>query len=109
MISYDESKIAYHYGFENQLRQLQEEAGELISAVNRLCRKMNYYSVEPPKRFIKDQWDSVVEELADLTLMADQVIELMAVRDDVEKVRKQKVKRQLKRMEDEEIEDKDYY
>lgn len=49
------------YGKENQMRMLQEECGELIVATSHYIRKREYAE------------DEVVEELADVLIMCEQI------------------------------------
>lgn len=49
------------YGTENQMRMLQEECGELIVATSHYLRKREYAE------------DEVVEELADVIIMCEQI------------------------------------
>lgn len=60
------------YGFENQLNQLTEECGELIVAVNKF-RRNGIKSVH-----------HLVEELADVKMMIQQIEHGLCLKDDVE-------------------------
>ena len=55
-------KAVNTYGLDNQLNQLQEECAELIVAVNK-CRRNNFIDLDP-----------LVDELADVTIMMEQII-----------------------------------
>jgi NTP pyrophosphatase (non-canonical NTP hydrolase) len=50
------------YGLDNQLNQLQEECAELIVSVNKI-RRCNFVDL-----------DDLVDELADVTIMMEQII-----------------------------------
>ena len=88
--------ICEHYGYESQSRQLIEEMGELIVAINKWWRSTG--SVE--KRAVK--LANIVEELADTQIMLDQMIYFLCCYKEVEDVKQAKIWRQLKRMESEE-------
>jgi len=51
------------YGLSNQLNQLQEECAELIVAVNKI-RRSNFVNLDP-----------LVDELADVVIMHNQIIQ----------------------------------
>lgn len=94
-------RIADTYGLESQLRQLQEECGELVVAVNKLCRKKE--SNEKCKEYktfreYMDSFNHLAEEIADVENMVSQVKYLMQFELMVEKVRDEKIKRQLARI-----------
>ena len=55
-------KAVNTYGLENQLNQLQEECAELIVAVNK-TRRCNFIDLDP-----------LVDEIADVTIMMEQII-----------------------------------
>lgn len=78
-------KIADHYGLEGQLHQLIEEMAELTQAI---CKHFRGYKVER----------NLIEELADVKLMLDQVIYLMGCECQVQQVMKQKIERTLERI-----------
>lgn len=86
-------QIADHYGLDSQLDMLQEECAELIQAVN---------------KYKRTRTTAIVEEMADVFIMLDQIIyllnkEVAAV--DVEEYialwMEKKVRRQLERIEQE--------
>lgn len=52
--------ILRHYGIQYQLRQMQEEASELVTAVNHFFRQ-------------KISQDSLIDEIADVEIMIDQM------------------------------------
>ena len=61
-------EIARHYGEENQLRQTQEECGELIAAINHYERAK--HGSDPVK--IMEARVAVLGEIADVQIMLDQ-------------------------------------
>ncbi len=97
----NEQKIADYYGLDKQLRQLQEECGELIVAVNKYFRKKDWYSVEPPAVLLKEQRKELINELADVIVMINQIVYLMDAHREMNDVMSFKIYRQLKRIEEE--------
>lgn len=89
-------KIIQHYGIDNQLRKFNEENFELIEAIIKKERtKTNFNSF-----YIKELKDNIKEEIADnLVLLSQFILYYDIDLDDIEKIFKQKVERQLKRME----------
>ena len=82
-------KIAAHYGIKNQLRQLAEECSEL--------------SVESSHSARKGTTVKIIEEMADVMIMIEQVIYLAKIdKCDIEDCINYKINRQLKRIEEEE-------
>ena len=92
VIMIDEEKvkeIAEHYGLKNQLRQLAEECCEL--------------SVEASHSARKGTTVKIIEEMADVMIMIEQVIYLAKIdKCDIEDCINYKINRQLKRIEEEE-------
>ena len=92
VIMIDEEKvkeIAEHYGLKNQLRQLAEECCEL--------------SVESSHSARKGTTVKIIEEMADVMIMIEQVIYLAKIdKCDIEDCINYKINRQLKRIEEEE-------
>ena len=92
VIMTDEDKvkeIAEHYGLKNQLRQLAEECSEL--------------SVESSHSARKGTTVKIIEEMADVMIMIEQVIYLAKIdKCDIEDCINYKINRQLKRIEEEE-------
>ena len=92
VIKIDEEKvkeIAEHYGLKNQLRQLAEECCEL--------------SVESSHSARKGTTVKIIEEMADVMIMIEQVIYLAKIdKCDIEDCINYKINRQLKRIEEEE-------
>ncbi len=87
-------KIANHYGFAEQSRQLMEEMAELTIALNKYHREQDYPSVECAV--------NLDEELADVTIMIEQIKYLLRITDSYfEGVVEKKLNRQLERIEKE--------
>ena len=64
-----------------------EEMGELIVALNKVHRHYSNENIQ-----------NVIEELADVSLMVDQMIYLYDCENEVKNIKRQKVERQLERM-----------
>ena len=77
-------KIADHYGPAHQGNKLMEEIGELITA-----------SAKPDV-------DHFVEEMADVAIMIEQMAYLLKKENLFAEIKEKKIKRQLKRIEEEE-------
>lgn len=96
-------RIANHYGFSKQSRQLNEECAELIQAVNKYYRFRESKSTRD--EIILSAQDSnvliqnIVEEVADTEIMLEQIKYLLNVNPAaVEEIKKNKVNRQLERI-----------
>lgn len=87
-------KISQHYGYDAQSRQLIEEMAELTQAINKAWRMGNDFdNLLVQKRNIK-------EEIADVTIMLEQIKYLLNISDtDINEIIKQKLNRQLERIE----------
>lgn len=77
--------IAEHYGYESQIDQMCEECGEFIVARSKV------------RRNIPGAWDNLKEEVADLSIMVDQM-KLIIGEDEINEIRAQKIRRQLDRI-----------
>lgn len=86
----DLSRIAEHYGLRVQMRQLIEEMAELTQVI---C-KSERYDLETVR-------DHLVEEVVDVDIVLSQVKYLLGD-NAFERIRKEKIERQLKRIEMEE-------
>ena len=82
----DEGEILTHYGFEAQVEKLKEELNELIEAA---CGYVNGI----------DAKEHVIEEMADVEVMIDQMKIYFNAWDSVNCKKREKVDRQLKRIE----------
>ena len=81
--------IADHYGYAEQSRQLVEEMAELTVAINKKWRG-------------KDEGiDNIVEEIADVEIMLEQIKYLLECDWEVFKAKMTKVNRQIERIKDE--------
>lgn len=79
-------KIINHYGILSQHVVAMEEMAECIKAISKVIRN--------PK--VKD---NLIEELADVQIMTEQLIEIYGVQDEIAKIKQEKIERQLKRIE----------
>ena len=86
-------KIADHYGYEAQSRQTIEEMAELTVAINKNWRSEKGYTKGPVSP------ELMIEELADVSVMIQQLIYLVNGEDEVSGIINEKINRQLKRME----------
>ena len=80
MINEDLKYIADHYGLEHQLGKCKEELGELIEAIDSLDEK------------------AIVEEIADVEIMTEQLKYLMRTEPSVKIYKDYKIARQLRRI-----------
>ena len=89
MINYERIKtIADHYGIKKQLRQLAEECSELAVEASHSARKGTTVKI--------------IEEMADVQIMIEQIIHLAKIdRCDIEDCINYKLDRQMKRIEKE--------
>lgn len=88
-------EIFYHYGYYNQIGMLQEEAAEVIQAVNKFRRHADNSS-----------FDNLCEEIADLKNVLDQIISYIG-QDHIQSLADKKIERQLRRITDEKKTNKD--
>lgn len=88
--------ICEHYGYNSQSRQLIEEMAELTVAINKWWRCDGDLRQRAEKRA------NIVEEIADVKIMLDQMIYFICGKAEVEKIVNAKIERQLNRMESEE-------
>lgn len=96
-------EISENNRFDEASRQLFEEVGELIVAVNKVYRlkKSNvcpcFYEVAIE---MKNAMDNVIEEIADVTIMLEQIKYLLRISDNnINEIIEQKLNRQLERIE----------
>lgn len=105
-------KIARHYGYEAQSRQCIEEMAELTQAINKMWRKCflcglttleNVQAEEDETTKFSDEkeYQNLVEEIADVQIMLWQMGTLLNA--DVDSIIKEKLNRQLRRMEEENV------
>ena len=82
-------EIADHYGIEKQLHQLAEECSELAVEASHSARKGTTVKI--------------IEEMADVEIMIEQIVYLAKIdRKDIEECIQYKLERQMKRIEEEE-------
>jgi len=96
--------IADHYDLEPQSRQLIEEMAELTVAINkhwRALRKENMTVADCLQ--LEHLEDRIVEEIADVEIMLEQMKYLMRCEDSIEKVKELKIIRQIERIEKERV------
>lgn len=89
----DIEKIALHYGFKEQARQTIEEMAELTVALSKMHRE-----------YSKKNLDNIIEELADVQIMIEQIMYLTSSKSEVKQIMEQKIKRQLSRIKEEQNE-----
>lgn len=87
-------KIADHYGFEAQSRQLIEEMAELTQAINKEWRRDKGY-LNGDEQLMKA---SIIEELADVLVMINQMCHLLDCAEMVTKTAGEKIDRTLERI-----------
>ena len=90
-------QIASHYGYDNQSQQLIEEMAELTQAICKEKRSRkgqalgDYWKVE-------DIRSNLIEEVADVKLVLDQLIYILGCSNDIQEIINQKVERTIERM-----------
>lgn len=102
-------QIATVYGYDAQSRQCIEKMAELTKAINKMWRKsflcgfvtleeVQAEETEKTKFSDEKEWKDVVEEIADVEIMLEQMKVLLNCTDDVKAVKEQKLERQIKRI-----------
>lgn len=77
------TEIADYFGYEQQKNMLIEEQAELIQALNKFDRKGT-----------EESFNNIIEEMADVELMIDQVRYLLDInKEAIEEIKAEKVKR----------------
>lgn len=94
--------IANNYGYEAQSRQCIEELSELIQAICkdrrvRTAASGNSEIIKPINK-LSDTGKNIVEEIADVEIMLEQLKLLMNCENEVKEVKTFKLDRQLKRI-----------
>lgn len=88
------AEIAEHFGYEAQKNMLIEEQAELIQALNKFDRKGT-----------EEAFNNIIEEMADVELMIDQVKYLLDINQDtIEEIKEDKIRRTKERIKREENE-----
>lgn len=89
-------KIADYYGIENQEKQLIEEMSELNIAI---IKEWRYYNRYLHKKTTPEKLrDNMIEEMADVKLVLNQIIYLMSAEKEVRDIMEQKIERQIHRI-----------
>ena len=88
--------IALRYGLANQSNQLVEECSELIQAVMKYKRIAELEGLKPEKLVLAKE--NIIEELADVCVVMEQIIYLFGCKKEVEKTADLKIMRQIKRI-----------
>ena len=83
--------IAVHYGYENQREQFVEECAEAILAVQK-CKRYG----------TKENFKNLMNEVADVIIMAQQLRILMSTRE-IDEIINVKLERQMRRIKEENI------
>lgn len=91
-------KIAEHYGFEGQCNQLIEEMAELTQALCKWNRKFGCGQTLPKEMTVDMLGDNIIEEMADVKLVLEQLIYLMGADEEVQLITNKKIKRTLERI-----------
>lgn len=79
------AEIAEHFGYEQQKNMLIEEQAELIQALNKFDRKGT-----------EEAFNNIIEEMADVELMTDQVKYLLDISQDaIDEIKEEKIKRTM--------------
>ena len=95
LLSDANQNIIDYYGLINQLDQLMEECGELISACNHYKRAL--FGSDKRQKFVREE--SLKSEMADVIVVLDQVLRRMNVTTEVLNfMAEQKINRQLARI-----------
>jgi NTP pyrophosphatase (non-canonical NTP hydrolase) len=80
------------YGVTNQLRQVQEEAAELIQAINKFCRCCD-----------DDTYDKLCSEIADMEVMIEQIKLIINENSRIQEFKEYKLNRLVKIVNNEEL------
>ena len=91
-------QIANHYGLEGQKNQLIEEMAELTQAICKMNRVHGCGQPVADSLKIRDLEHNLVEELADVRLVLNQVIFLLGCDQEVQEIENQKIERTLERI-----------
>lgn len=92
------NRIAEHFGLEPQMQQLIEEMAELTQAICKHKRKKGEGQPLSDAIAARHVEENLIEELADVKLVLEQVIFLLRAESDVQKVVNQKIERTLERI-----------
>ena len=92
-------KIVNHYGIIPQLKYFQGEVWELNEAI--IKKEEDYQFCETTLKMDKKNIEHIAEEIADCYVMLEQFRLYYGIEEAVEKIMKQKINRQLERIENE--------
>lgn len=97
------ARIAEEYGYDAQSRQCIEEMAELTQAINKFWRKQLKcgkvdLSTLSAAGFGTKEYENLVEEIADVEIMIEQMKVFMDCEDSVTEVVKEKLDRQIDRI-----------
>lgn len=88
--------IADKYGYGEQSMQCIEECAELIQAINKFRRAASECK---PYEVRKEAVINIIEEIADVEIMLEQMVYLLKVRREyIDEIKKQKIERTINRM-----------
>lgn len=94
--------IAEHYGLEEQSLQCIEEMAELTVAINKVRRHISDEIELVHGRKAHSIWlepiNNMIEEIADVQIMLNQLVFLTNSHEQVEKIMDEKIKRQMERI-----------
>lgn len=93
-------RIADHYGYETQSRQLIEEMAELTQVINKEWRFANGFLPEVDYMALAD---NIAEEITDTEIMIEQVKYLLGIENKVKDWREKKLERTLEKVEPEKM------
>lgn len=105
----DIEKIADTYGYDPQSRQCIEEMAELTKALNKfwrknlLCGQMKLTPELVERLKQTPEYANVLEEVADVEIMLEQIKYLLSCEHAVEEVKEQKIARQLERIKESDL------
>lgn len=91
-------KIAEHYGYEPQSRQLIEEMAELTVAINKYWRFREKAKTMEDLKESTFLVDNIAEEIADVEIMLEQIKNLTGLGLKVESIKEYKLTRQMMRI-----------
>ena len=93
----DIRKIANHFGVRNQLRKTVEECGELAEAIHDYINGLDLEA--DPVDSARDR-EHVIEEMADVLILIEELAYLLSARPELWKMRGYKIDRTLQRIKD---------
>ena len=93
--------IADHYGFKKQSMMMIEECSELQKAICKWHRERGDFLLSESSDC--DERTDIIDELADVIIMAKQISYLLSAEDEVSEQIEFKLDRQLRRMEEENV------